>query len=170
MPDSTDYSIDLFSISVKNFELTSNKMSNYVSEIQYHASDFSSRFGTKLGIPEKYLDFIKLPPKRSHEIDLLEIDPKQKEANIKPFSGKMKVTPDSKKEIELVYKKANLVVFSFMIRFIVELFSIDDIPQHPGFEDMSGVLNFQLKIKEAEACLLSGEESCLVVRSLLSLL
>lgn len=143
-------------------------MSNYVADVVYKASDFSSRFGSKLGIPDMYLDFIKLPVQSSSQPeDLLALDMSEEIVLAKLFTGRMKVTPDSKKEIEFVYEKANFIVFSFMIRLIIELLSIDDIPEHPGFEGLVGMLTFQLKIKEAQACFLSGQETCLVVKGIL---
>jgi hypothetical protein len=169
IPDSKDHSIELFSLFVRDFELVSDKKSNYVTEVTYSASDFSSRFGNNLGIPEKYLNFIQLPSNIDSQTNLLDLDISSKSDKLKPFNGRMKVTPDSKKEIEFIYEKANFVVFNFIIRFIVELLSIDEIPDHPGFEGVAGVINFQLRIKDLEACFLSGEESCLVVKGKLKL-
>jgi hypothetical protein len=165
VPDSSDTKVDLFSVFVKKFELVSNKMSNYVAEVNFCSHDFLARFGQKMGMPEKYRDFIRMPQKMIKEVNLLDLNPHEESLAVEPFSGRMKVTPDSKKEIELVFEKANLIVFSFLIRFIVELLSIDDIPEHPGFEDHQSVMTFQLRIKEAVACLISGEEACLVMRS-----
>jgi hypothetical protein len=170
VPDKVDIDVDIFSLFVKDFELVSDKMSNYVCAVTYKATDFSSRLGDKLGISDKYLDFIRLP-RPSSGVDLLELNPFGGVSTpAKPFSGQMKVTPDSKKEIEFLYEKANLVVFDFMVRFIVELLSIDDAPQHPGFENVYSTINFQLRIKEAEVCLLSGKESCLVAKCKLGLM
>lgn len=156
--------MDIFTVNLGDFKLASNKRSDFIVDVEFASETFGAEFGEDLNIPEKYRNWLKIPSMMRSRAGT-----PTKASNIKishQFKGQMKITPDGNKDIEFMYDQANIVVFSFMIRFIVELLNVDDIPEHPGFEELdSRRLSFLLRIKDAELCLVSNEESCIVVKS-----
>jgi hypothetical protein len=159
-----DLNDSLFSICLGEFCLTSNRRSDFAVEVDFYSDTIQANFEESLQIPEKYRKFFKVPEAIK---SMMNTPSNAQSSNLaKQFKGSMKITPDGNKDIEFIYDKAQIIVFSFMTRFIVELLSLDDIPEHHGFEDSdTRRISFLLKVKDAEICLVSNEESCIIIKS-----
>lgn len=151
--------VELFSLRLGRFVLVSNKKADLKVDVVFNSNLFEGIFGSTLMIPPKYCQFIQVPLAQDSIAS-------SKMFQGTGFNGNVSITPEGKKEIEFIFEKANIIVFSFLIRFIVELLTLDDVKEHPGFEETKvSVTGFLLRIKDAELCLVSNEESCLVVKS-----
>jgi hypothetical protein len=152
--------VELFSLHLGKLHLSSNKKTDLKIDVVFNSNKFEGVFGSTLNIPPKYYSFIQAQiPQTNQSLS-------RSPLRFTGFNGCVNMTPDGRKDIEFTFEKADIIVFSFLIRFIVELLSLDDVKEHHGFEETNvGVTAFLLRINDAELCLVSNEESCLVVKS-----
>lgn len=87
------------------------------------------------------------------------------------IKGKIKMTPDYVKIIEVDFYDMRVILFSFLIRLLGEWFTLEPLVEHVGYEDPNySKITILLKMPNAELCLVSNRDSCLVVRSNVSYL
>jgi hypothetical protein len=140
---------EVFRLALEHVSFVVNKRSNFVNIIDFEAANLTATFSEQLGMNPQYAQYLR------HN---------RKDAAGKAMSGRMIFTPDYKKDIEVELTRIRIVVFNFILRLFPELLSLDQLLEHPGYEDPNvSKISILLKIKQSDLVLVSSQEYALVV-------
>lgn len=170
---------ELFRIEIGNIEMVFNKRSNFVNEITVDAATIKSIFNSELGIPKQYLEFLG-PYSLFSLVDFMDRGKQGilqlKEADIEEekndegvllennIHATILMTPDYKKDIQMTISNTRLIVFTFITRLFPELLTLEPLVEHKGYEDPNfSLINILVRLDDAEICLASNREGCIVV-------
>lgn len=167
---------ELFQIDLEELHFTVNRRSNFINEIEFGAKSLSSRFNPELDIPPQYSAFLSnysdevsenaVKTARNFVEDGLLVDQGQKFENHSRSGmyGTILMTPDYKKDIQVSIGNVRLIVFTFFTRLFPELLTLEPLVEHKGYEDPNfSHINIMLQMENAEICLASNREGCIVV-------
>jgi hypothetical protein len=177
--DASKLDVEIFRLCTSQFRMEIDKKSNYINDMKFSSGGLSATFGDSLGLPIHYLKFIDqrsdesdanspfLMPNLSSPSTSMTLSHHTSDVYIEkksPVWGSLRFTPDLKKEIEVTFDKARLIVFRFLLRFLPELLSLEPLVEHKGFEDPTGSkISILIKVNKAEMCIPSHQQSCLVL-------
>ena len=158
--DYLDPSFELFRLMFNKFEVSMNKRSDYTTLIDFCALDSHAAFSPGLDIPHNYLDFIHQT--KNPQLDLLD-DSLEVQNEVR---GRIKLTPDAMKDIEVEFSNARIIIFSFLLRLLPELLRLKQLAEHRGYEEASkSRISMLIKVNKAELCLTSNQDCCLAIKS-----
>lgn len=175
--DFKDSEFELFRIEIGKIKIVINKRSNFINQIELDAATIKSIFNSQLDIPQQYLEYLgpysvyKMHENRGciqkpllelnlHKVDQNN-DSEQAENNIK---ATLLMTPDYKKDIQATISNTRLIIFTFITRLFPELLTIEPVIEHEGYEDPNfSLINILVRLDNAEICLVSNREGCIVV-------
>jgi hypothetical protein len=166
---------ELFQMEISQLHFEINKRSNFINEMSFSAVSLTSRFNPELDIPTQYLEFMT-NYKEEYTDKALQIAQdflnsglkqqmiKDMKTEIHSINGTILMTPDYKKDIQVTITNTRLIVFTFFSRLFPELMMLEPLVEHKGYEDPNfSLINIMLQLENAEVCLASNREGCIVV-------
>jgi hypothetical protein len=161
--DFKDTHFELFNMILGDLNMTLDKKSSYVNLIDFTASSLTGTFNPALQVPPQYQQFL-----RHTDLDVKELaEVFMRESEIRDVhlvSGKIIMTPDYKKDIEVSFLNVRTIAFTFLLRLLPELLALGEYKEHKGYEDPNySKINIRVKMPMAEVCLVSNRDSCIVI-------